>query len=935
MIRKRSQQNINRQPNLYQYDVETVFERAKASPQGLSFDEVAKRQAEYGPNQLEKVKGEPLIIKFAKNFLSLMAILLWIGGAVAFFFAETPELGIAIWLVNIINGCFSFFQEYKASKATEALEHMLPSYARVTRQNQEEKILAQELVPGDLMMIEEGDSISADARIISATDDFQVNQSALTGESNPVNKNNRAISEKEPDLLSLDNLVFAGTSVSKGNAKVLITNIGMATEFGQIAHLTQGVTNVTSPLQKELNRLTKQISLIAISVGIFFLLTSVLIIKEPLAQAFVFALGMIVAFIPEGLLPTVTLSLAMAVQKMAKKNALVKTLASVETLGETSVICSDKTGTLTQNEMTVNHIWTPQQEYDVTGLGYAPQGTIKADQKPVQVSDNPSLNWLIRGAALCSNASIEPPHGDQTRYTVLGDPTEACLNVLAQKAGINLTDNEKTAPRLHELTFDSERKRMTTIHQLETELLGSRLISFTKGAPKEIAELSSRIYDQNQIRPLTDKEKAAILKANDQYAKDGLRVLALACRQLDKTADLPQDFADYTPEMIEQDLIFMGLLVMQDPPRMEVAKAVEKCHKANIRIVMITGDYGLTALSIAKKIGIVQGENPRLVTGQELGELSDTELQTILKDEVVFARIAPEQKYRIVTNLQKLGHVVAVTGDGVNDAPALKKADIGVAMGITGTDVAKTSADMILTDDNFASIVNAIEEGRTVYQNIKKFLTYIFNSNTSEAVPSASFLFSRGFIPLPLTVMQILAIDLGSDMLPALGLGIESAEKDIMERPPRRKSDALLTKNLLIKAFIWYGLLEACLAMGAFFFTYLIHGQGLNFNSSYYAEATTMTLGAIIFCQIGMVQNCRTTKQSVFSLKLFSNSYINLGMIAEILLFILLSYLPLFNHIFNTAPLEAVNWLYLILCPLPILALEEIRKAWLRKRPRR
>lgn len=935
MIRKRSQQNINRQPNLYQCDVKTVFEQAKSNPQGLSFDEVAKRQAEYGPNQLEKIKGEPLIVKLAKNFLSLMAILLWIGGAVAFFFAGTPELGIAIWLVNVINGCFSFFQEYKAGKATEALEHMLPSYARVTRQNQEEKILAQELVPGDLMMIEEGDSISADARIISATDDFQVNQSALTGESNPVTKNNRPIFGNNPDLLSLDNLVFAGTSVSKGNAKVLVTNIGMATEFGQIAHLTQGVTNVTSPLQKELNRLTKQISLIAISVGIFFLLTSVLIIKEPLAQAFVFALGMIVAFIPEGLLPTVTLSLAMAVQKMAKKNALVKTLASVETLGETSVICSDKTGTLTQNEMTVNHIWTLQQEYDVTGLGYAPQGTIQANQQPIQVSDIPSLNWLIRGAALCGNASIEPPHGDQTRYTVLGDPTEACLSVLAQKAGIDLTDNEKTAPRLHELSFDSERKRMTTIHQLETELSGSRLISFTKGAPKEITELSSRIYDQNQIRPLTDKEKAAILKANDQYAKDGLRVLALACRQLDKTADLPQDFTDYSPEMIEQDLIFMGLLVMQDPARMEVAKAVEKCHKANIRIIMITGDYGLTALSIARKIGIVQGKNPRLITGQELGDLSDSELQAILKDEVVFARIAPEQKYRIVTNLQELGHVVAVTGDGVNDAPALKKADIGVAMGITGTDVAKSSADMILTDDNFASIVNAIEEGRTVYQNIKKFLTYIFNSNTSEAIPSASFLFSRGFIPLPLTVMQILAIDLGSDMLPALGLGIESAEKDIMERPPRRKSDALLTKNLLIKAFIWYGLLEACLAMGAFFFTYLIHGQGFAFNSSYYAEATTMTLGAIIFCQIGMVQNCRTTKQSVFDLKLFSNSYINLGMLAEILLFILLSYLPLFNRIFNTAPLEAVNWLYLILCPLPILALEEIRKAWLRKHPRK
>ncbi len=911
-----------------------VFDALATRATGHTTAEVATLQQKYGANEIAEVKGESTIIKFLKNFISLMAILLWVGGAVAFFFTDTPQLGIAIWLVNVINGLFSFFQENKASKATEALKKMLPQYARVVRNGQEEKILAEDLVPGDIMLIEEGDRISADARLI-ATTDLQVNQSALTGESNPVRKNERPVFQKDLAVFEIKNQVFAGTTVSAGSGQGVVTNIGMATEFGKIAGLTQSMEEVKSPLQIELDKLTKQISIIAVSIGMFFLVAAVLFVKQPVAQAFVFSLGMIVAFIPEGLLPTVTLSLAMGVQRMAKEHALVKKLSSVETLGSTSVICSDKTGTLTQNEMTVNHVWLPHEELTVTGLGYAPTGDILAGSTKVSAKTDTNLQLILTAAALCSNARVLPPDEEHPRYTVLGDPTEACLGVVAEKAGLTLADLERDLPRLRELPFDSSRKRMTTIHQLKEPLAGSKRVAFTKGAPKETSELCQTIAVNGELRPMTADDRKKIMAANDQYARNGLRVLAVTYRPLDNASDLPKAMSAYTPENIEQDLTFVGLVVMADPPRVEVAAAVEKCRQAAIRIIMITGDYGLTAESIAKRIGIVQGEHPRVVTGQELAKMSDEELKTALADEIIFARVAPEQKYRVVTNLQAMGKVVAVTGDGVNDAPALKKADIGVAMGITGTDVAKESADMILTDDNFASIVRAVEEGRAVYNNIQKFLLYIFNSNMSEAVPSAAFLFSRGLIPLPLTVMQILAVDLGTDMMPALGLGTEDPEPGIMERPPRKLSDSLLNKKIVIKAFLWYGLLEAIISMTAYFYTNWLNGntfQTLASSGVEYRQATTMALGAIIFCQIGAAMNCRTESQSVFKLGLFKNRLINLGIIFEILLFCALTYLPFLHQLFNTAPLGLPHWIFLILCPVPMVLLDELRKARLRRK---
>ena len=424
---------------------------------------------------------------------------------------------------------------------------------------------------------------------------------------------------------------------------------------------------------------------------------------------------------------------------------------------------------------------------------------------------------------------------------------------------------------------------------------------------------------------MTATERQAILAANDQFARDGLRVLAVAYRPLD-SEHIGED--KWGMQTLEDNMVFLGLVAMSDPPRQGVREAIEKCHRASIRIIMVTGDYGLTALSIAKKIGIVQGDDARVVSGLELAAMDDNQLKEALKGEIVFARVAPEQKYRVVNALQELGEVVAVTGDGVNDAPALKKADIGVAMGVSGTDVAKESADMILTDDHFASIVHAVEEGRAVYRNIQKFLTYIFNSNTPEAVPSAFFLFSLGRIPLPLTVMQILAIDLGTDMVPALGLGVEPPEEGVMDRPPRRLSDRLLNRQLLIKAFVWYGLIEAALAMGAFFLNYWVNQGNLNHLASsgpLYREATTMTLGAIIFTQIGMAMNSRKGRGSIFQVKPFANRIISLGIVLEIVLFIILSYVPFFHTLFNTAPIGLDDWLYLLACPFVIMALEEIR----------
>ncbi len=919
--------------------IESVLTMQGSSRAGLTSEEAAQRQAREGKNLIESGKKRSPILAFLSNFTHLMAILLWVAGIIAFV-AGMPELGCAVWLVNIINGVFSFWQEHRASQATEALKKMLPAYTTVIRDGHEQKILAEDLVPGDVMLLAEGDKISADARVI-ASSDLQVNQSTLNGESTPSRKVADAVLEEGLSPAEMPNLVFAGTSVSEGNGRAVVFRIGMQTEFGKIASLTQNMEEAQSPLQRELDRLTKQVTVFAMCMGIIFFCLSVFVVHDALASSFIFALGMVVAFIPEGLLPTVTLSLAMAVQRMSKRNALVKKLNSVEALGSTSVICTDKTGTLTQNEMTVNHLWTATREYEVTGIGYAPEGAIEADGTTYRAVQDADLELLLEGGLLCGNARLSAPSEERPRWEVFGDPTEACLIVSAQKGGINPAELDERMPRVKELPFESRRKRMTTIHALTHPFEGARLLAFTKGAPNEVVRLADTIRVDGEVRPLTDELRAQIMAANDRYAADGLRVLAVAYRALgDQAASegVPASMSDYTPENIECHLTFVGLEVMADPPRPEVADAVEKCHRAGIRIVMITGDYGLTAASIAKRLKIVEGDDFSVISGFELAQMDDAELKCKLAGQVVFARMAPEQKLRVVSALQEMGEIVAVTGDGVNDAPALKKADIGVAMGMAGTDVAKEAADMILTDDNFASIVAAIEEGRAVYSNIRKFLLYILNSNAPEAVPSAVYLLSGGAVPLPLTTMQILTIDLGTDMLPALGLGTEAPEQSIMDQPPRDPNERLLNKRVLVKAFLWYGLMGSCAAMAGYFLVNLLNGwpnaplAGLtNDLDPVYVQATTMTLAGIVFSQIGQVMNCRTERTSIFSIGLTSNRRILWGILFEIVLIVAITVLPPLQVVFHTTPLAWQDYLFLCCIPPIVVAIEEVRKAWLRR----
>lgn len=921
---------------IYSVSNEEALNMMETSLDGLKEKEVDRRLNLYGKNTITQKKGKSTVVKFLESFTSLMAILLWVGAVIAFV-AKIPELGIAICLVNMINGSFSFWQEFRAEKATEELMKILPKMAKVVRNKEESKILAQDLVPGDIILLEEGDMITADARVLRC-DEFQVNQSTLTGESNPVRKQIESHTIVGSSVLEARNLVFAGTSCSSGTATCVVVETGMNTELGKIAYLTMSVKEELSPLQKELDSLTKRISIVTICIGVAFFTAATLFVNMPVISAFIYSLGMIVAFIPEGLLPTVTLSLAMAVQRMAKSNAIVKKLSAVETLGCTTVICTDKTGTLTQNEMTVTKIWTPDRELEVSGNGYSPTGiiTLKGDleAKGVVAKDDSELNLILTAAGMCSNARVIHKEGED-KYQVLGDPTEACLVVAAKKAGIDVYDLTKEMPRLKELPFDSRRKRMSTIHKLKEELYGFEFVAYVKGAPKEISELCKmEITDQGLVE-LTQEKVAKIMNANDGYAREGLRVLGIAIRLFDKAYldEFGRDFKNADNEKIEKNLVFLGLVAMEDPPKEEVAQAISKCQRAGIRVIMITGDYGLTAESIAKHIGLVNGNGAKVITGSELEKLSDSELKLKLTADVIFARVAPEQKYRVVSVLQEMGHIVAVTGDGVNDAPALKKANIGVAMGQAGTDVAKEAADIILTDDNFASIVKAIEEGRGVYANIKKFILYILNSNMPEGVPTIAFLFSAGMIPLPLTMMQILSIDLGTDMLPALGLGVELPEKGVMDKPPRNQNAKFLDKPLFVKAFLYYGMLEAGISMGAYFFVNYLNGWPnvpLASEGPVYMAATTMTLASIVFCQIGIVMNARTEKESVFKIGLFSNKKILFGIVAEVLILVGIIYIPVLQNIFGTAPIGVKEWLFLFTIPLPLLLLEEGRKAIVR-----
>ena len=896
-----------------------VYAELGSSPRGLSGEEVAARLATFGRNELPRARGRPLVFRFLEQFTDLFAVVLIVASAITFvaYLVQVPhdvgnlELAIAILGVVLLNAVIGFFQEYSAERTAEALKALVPKACRVIRDGDRVEIAAEELVPGDVVALEAGDAISCDCRIVEAHD-LSVNNVALTGESDPVGRTDDPAGPGT-DLLESRNVVFMGTSVVNGTAKAVAFATGQNTEFGRIYQLTAAVDEEKSPLQRQVAIMAKRVSAVAIAMGALLFGLRVTT-GNAFVDSFVFALGVMVALVPEGLPATLSVSLAIGVRRMARRNALIKRLSAVETLGSTTVICTDKTGTLTKAEMTVQAIWASGRVHAVTGVGYAPEG---------DVEDSESIVGLLRGAALCADAKLLAPDAErQLGWRILGDTTEGAIVVAAAKAGVEVTAEEAKAPRVAEFPFDSDRKLMTTVHRGD-----GPAVAFVKGSPQELVlRCRSVLWEGGEV-DLTDELRSTITAANDALAEQALRVLGVATRAV--SSERPsQDEA-------EHDLVFLGLVGMLDPPRPDVVQAVASCRRAGIRVVMVTGDYGLTAEAIARKVGIVTSPSARVVSGAELESLDDEALEGVLAGhwEVVFARVRPEHKMRVVAALKEMGEIVAVTGDGVNDAPALKRADIGVAMGLAGTDVAREAAVMVLLDDSFASIVAAVELGRSVYQNIRKFLIYLFSHNIAELTPILVAAFV-GFPLVPLTALQVLAIDLGSDVMPALALGAEPPEPGIMDRPPRPPSERLFSA-VVVRRFLFLGIIQSIGVTFAFFWR--IHSAHLGFadftaSNPIYREAITMTQAGIVISQFFNGFAVRTDEESVFKVGLLSNvplvfaEFFGLGIIAAI------SYLPVLQGVFKTAPLSVYDWLMLAAFGLALLVADELRKAYVRSR---
>ncbi|MDX9992493.1 MAG: cation-transporting P-type ATPase [Anaerolineales bacterium] len=915
-----------------------VFLALETSPDGLSRAEADARLSLYGENILSEQKKDPPWLKIGAQFVHPLALLLLVAGFLAVF--SDWVLALVIWALTFTTAGFSYWREYRAEQATAKLQDVLPAYAHLLRDGQEMHIPAREVVPGDILILAEGDNIPADARVVEEYG-LRTNNATLTGESVAARKIAEACYQQGISELEQANLIFAGTSVAAGTGRAVVYATGMLTQFGRIAHLTQSLPEEPSPFQRELSQVVRVTTFVAIGLGalilaIGFFENSFNLTRQ---QLWIFALGVIVAATPEGLPATLTLSLARAVQRLTAKGVLVKKLNTVETLGSISIICTDKSGTLTQNQMTVREVWVARQRLRVTGVGYQPQGQFVP--APDGQNWDEDLNALLEAACSCNNARINPPSPEHPTWTSLGDQTEAALKVAGLKAGIDENELIQIYPRVHEIPFDARRKRMTTIHRTETGQM-----AFTKGAPREVLQLCTHVLIQRQAVALDERLRREIMAANDDFARKALRVLAIARKTLPQRAQ-----GAFSAENVETGLVFLGLMAMMDPPRPEVEQAVQICRQAGIRIVMITGDYGLTAESLARRVGMIESANPRILTGAELDETPDSELQTILEQEVIFARMAPEHKLRLVAAFQARGEMVAVTGDGVNDAPALRKADVGVAMGLVGTDVAKEAADIILTDDNFGAIISAIEEGRAIYDNIRKFMTYIFSSNVPEVMP---FIISASLpgIPLALGVKQILAIDLGTDLFPALALGSEPPEPDVMLYPPRKRDQRLLDNNLLLRAFLWLGMIEAVLCFGGFFAVYLFSGNAAALGAlpwlaqlpipAFFATplsvanaqimAVTVFHAGVVMAQVGNAFACRSEINRNSKLGWASNRFLLFGILAEIVSIFLLVYFPPLADAFEHQAIPARFWIGLSSFGLILYSLEWIRKQAARRR---
>ena len=906
--------------------IEEVFADLNTSENGLSSEEAKLRLRKYGFNRLSEKRQIPFIRKFIKHLRDLFGILLIVAAALSFISSPTdPSLGLIILAVVFVNIWVSMFQESRAEKAMETLKSWMPEYAKVIRDGELKKISVREIVPGDIIFLEEGDRVPADARLIEAHD-LWTNNVPLTGESEPQPRNAETAKVVEKAYLYSPNLVFMSTSVAKGQGKAVVYASGMATQFGRIASLTQTIQEADSPLQKEIALMAKYDFFIALTVGIVFFAASITVLHVSYATSFLFMIGVMVCCVPEGLQVTVSSALAINVLKMVKQNVLVKRLSAVQTLGSVTVICTDKTGTITKGEMTVNKLWVKDRIVEVSGLGYMPVGDFTINGEPLKAGETKSLDKLLEIAALCNASKVDPPSDRNRNWSVIGDPTDGALLVAALKYGQNIDELINEKPNIDIVPFSFERKRMSTIHEQ-----GGDILVYTKGAPRNILDLCRKIYIDGKIEDLTQENMDWVEAQVHSFANEGLRVIACAYKSVPKTQYRKEDDP-------ETDLVFVGLAGMRDPPRVEVKEAVEKAKQAGIKTVIITGDYGPTAQVVAQEVGIVEKDCCQVIRGVDLEDLSDQAVvDEVKKGNVIFARVSPEQKLRIVKVLKKSGAVVAVTGDGANDAPSLKEANIGVAMGASGTDVAREAADIVLLNDSFASIVQAVESGRAIYENIRKFIVYVFAHNVAELIPYVLFAVlstSIWAIPLPLLVVQVLAIDLAIDVIPSLALSREPPEAGIMQEPPRSIKERLFTskvfaRSLYIGAIIAVGALYGCLSTwmaGGWTF-----GMQLAANDPIYIKGVTMTFAGIVVAQAGNVLACRTSKQSIFRANIAHNKWIVWGIIAQLSILAALIYLPPLQPVFGTTALSLTDWLYLLILPIVIIAAEEIRKLIMRQ----
>ncbi len=892
--------------NYYNLSISDAIKFIDTSQTGLSEEEARQRLEKYGVNELkqrEKISPFQILIR---QFTSSIVFILLAALVISLLIGEKLD-AIVISTIVVLNGVFGFVQEFKAEKAIEALRKLTALKATVVRDGKEMETDSRELVPGDITLLETGSKVPADARLINIAA-FQVDEASLTGESVPSNKttgpldNNILVNDQE-------NMVFMGTIVTKGRAKAVVTGTGMDTEIGRIADMVQEADEKLSPLQVKLKKFGKWLGFVTI--GICVVVFGVGVLREYLTtdlfetsfavEMFLASVALAVAAIPEGLPAIVTISLAFGVRRMAKRNALIRKLPAVETLGCTNIICSDKTGTLTKNEMTVREIYFNNRLIEVTGDGYTPEGSfmqtkssasfVRGGGEEVDIS---SLELLFRSSILCNDSRLN--HNE--RWEIFGDPTEGALLVSAGKAGFKKSEMEDRFPRIDEIPFDSERKCMTTIHRVNEENT-----AYIKGAPDVILNHCKYISINGQVKDITGEDRKKILDVNHKMASKALRVLGFAYKSLDEK---------YTPksEIVEKNLIFIGLQAMIDPPREEVRESIIKCRTAGISTVVITGDHKLTAIAITKELGLFK-EGDKALSGEELDKLSDDELDKIVESIVICARVSPEHKVRILNALKKRGHVVAMTGDGVNDAPALKNSDIGVAMGITGTDVAKEASDMVLTDDNFASIVNAVEEGRGIYNTIKQFIQYTLSSNLGEIL--VVFLAILIGWPLPLIAIQILWVNLLTDGLPGLALGLDPFDKDIMKNPPRKRDEKIISRDVINNILI------VGLVMGTGTLL-MFYGYGVE----------TVKAKSIAFTTLVMFQlfNVLTYRAKDFKIDIRTSKYLIASVVISLLMQFAVLYTPL-NVAFKTVPLGPVDLIKVFLVSGSLYFILESRKMYL------